>query len=123
MHKLTLTIACRAYDRVRALIHGTVTIEGCNVIVLPFCTFWNCQHKDRQPAVLIDQHVDEMVGFFNAADTHPQSRLIRKRFLLTQSAHLMRNTAFLLSLIRTPQATSVQGSAGIDPAALLDEGL
>jgi 4,5-dihydroxyphthalate decarboxylase len=35
MHKLTLTIACRAYDRVRALIDGTVTIEGCNVIVLP----------------------------------------------------------------------------------------
>jgi 4,5-dihydroxyphthalate decarboxylase len=36
MAKLTITIACRGYDRVRALIDGTVAIDGCDTVVLPW---------------------------------------------------------------------------------------
>jgi 4,5-dihydroxyphthalate decarboxylase len=36
MGKLTITIACRGYDRVRALIDGTVTVDGCETVVLPW---------------------------------------------------------------------------------------
>jgi 4,5-dihydroxyphthalate decarboxylase len=36
MTKLTITIACRGYDRVRALIDGTVTVDGCDTVVLPW---------------------------------------------------------------------------------------
>jgi 4,5-dihydroxyphthalate decarboxylase len=36
MAKLTLTIACRGYDRVRALIDGSVTVDGCDTVVLPW---------------------------------------------------------------------------------------
>ena len=35
MDKLRITIACDAYDRVQALIDGTVRVEGCQTIVLP----------------------------------------------------------------------------------------
>jgi 4,5-dihydroxyphthalate decarboxylase len=35
MEKLAITVACYPYDRVRALIDGTVLIEGCRTIVLP----------------------------------------------------------------------------------------
>ncbi len=35
MEKLAITIACDAYDRVQALVDGTVRVEGCHAIVLP----------------------------------------------------------------------------------------
>ena len=35
MEKITVTLGCQSYDRIRPIMDGQVRIEGCNTVVLP----------------------------------------------------------------------------------------
>jgi 4,5-dihydroxyphthalate decarboxylase len=35
MEKITITLGCQSYDRIRPIMDGQVRIEGCNTVVLP----------------------------------------------------------------------------------------